>query len=192
MVPQCCSARPGRPPRPRAPRPSTSRRPERQAKVARLVSSMFERSHYRQAPINDPVSSLVLDRYIESARPARAATSSPATSPSSSAIRYQLDDAGRRPASSSRCSRSSIASSVRNRERIALRARAAQDRARFHRSTRSFEFDRAKTRRGPRRPTSSNEIWRKRVKNDALSLMLTDKTWARNARRAAASATSAC
>ena len=31
-----------------------------------LVGSMFERSHYRQAPINDPVSSLVLDRYVES------------------------------------------------------------------------------------------------------------------------------
>ena len=40
--------------------------PERHAKVARLVSSMFERSHYRQAPVNDPVSSLVLDRYLES------------------------------------------------------------------------------------------------------------------------------
>ena len=39
---------------------------ERHAKVARLVSSMFERSHYRQAPVNDPVSSLVLDRYLES------------------------------------------------------------------------------------------------------------------------------
>ncbi|MDK0545395.1 hypothetical protein P6O83_15800, partial [Clostridium perfringens] len=37
----------------------------RHAKVARLVSSMFERSHYRQAPVNDPVSSLVLDRYLE-------------------------------------------------------------------------------------------------------------------------------
>ena len=34
---------------------------ERQAKVARLVSSMFERSHYRQAPVNDPVPSLLLD-----------------------------------------------------------------------------------------------------------------------------------
>ena len=38
---------------------------ERHAKVARLVSSMFERSHYRQAPVNDPVSSLVLDRYLD-------------------------------------------------------------------------------------------------------------------------------
>ena len=39
---------------------------ERHGKVARLVGSMFERSHYRQAPVNDPVSSLVLDRYLES------------------------------------------------------------------------------------------------------------------------------
>ena len=38
---------------------------DRHGKVARLVSSMFERSHYRQSPINDPVSSLVLDRYLE-------------------------------------------------------------------------------------------------------------------------------
>ncbi len=26
---------------------------------------MIERSHYRQSPINDPVSALVLDRFIE-------------------------------------------------------------------------------------------------------------------------------
>ena len=39
--------------------------------MARLVGSMFERSHYRQAPVNDPVSSLVLDRYLESLDGAR-------------------------------------------------------------------------------------------------------------------------
>jgi hypothetical protein len=53
---------------------------ERHRKVARLVSGMIERSHYRQAPVNDRWSSTV------TSRPSipRAATSSPATSPSSS------------------------------------------------------------------------------------------------------------
>ena len=36
------------------------------ARLRGSSSSMFERSHYRQAPVNDPVSSLVLDRYVES------------------------------------------------------------------------------------------------------------------------------
>ena len=38
---------------------------DRQRRVSKLVSSVIERSHYRQSPINDPVSSLVLDRYLE-------------------------------------------------------------------------------------------------------------------------------
>ena len=38
---------------------------ERQRRVSKLVSNVIERSHYRQSPINDPVSSLVLDRFIE-------------------------------------------------------------------------------------------------------------------------------
>ena len=31
---------------------------------------------------------------------------------------------------------------------------------------------------GPPRQAELDELWRKRVKNDALSLLLTDKTWA--------------
>ncbi len=38
---------------------------ERERRVSKLVSNVIERSHYRQSPINDPVSSLVLDRFIE-------------------------------------------------------------------------------------------------------------------------------
>ena len=38
---------------------------ERQRRVSKLVSNVIERSHYRQSPINDPVSALVLDRFIE-------------------------------------------------------------------------------------------------------------------------------
>jgi hypothetical protein len=81
---------------------------ERHAKVARLVSSMFERSHYRQAPVNDPVSSLVLDRYPNPST-AAAATCSRATSRSSrsTATSSMMQSP---PASSNRPSPSSIAS----------------------------------------------------------------------------------
>jgi carboxyl-terminal processing protease len=40
----------------------------------------------------------------------------------------------------------------------------------------SFEFDRAKA-AWPADEAAMNELWRKRVKNDALSLMLTGKSW---------------
>ena len=65
---------------------------ERQAKVARLVSSMFERSHYRQAPVNDPVSSLVLDRYLESLDGSRSYFVAGDIAEFEK-YRYQLDDA---------------------------------------------------------------------------------------------------
>jgi predicted transcriptional regulator len=38
---------------------------DRHAKVSRLVTTLFERSHYRQVRVDDSVSSRVLDRYIE-------------------------------------------------------------------------------------------------------------------------------
>ena len=38
---------------------------ERQRRVSKLVSNVIERSHYRQSPINDPVSALVLDRFLD-------------------------------------------------------------------------------------------------------------------------------
>ena len=65
---------------------------ERHGKVARLVGSMFERSHYRQAPVNDPVSSLVLDRYLESLDGARSYFLASDIA-EFERYRYQLDDA---------------------------------------------------------------------------------------------------
>ena len=44
----------------------TSPRPNGTPRSRDWSARMFERSHYRQAPVNDPVSSLVLDRYLES------------------------------------------------------------------------------------------------------------------------------
>ena len=146
---------------------------ERHAKVARLVSSMFERSHYRQAPVNDPVSSLVLDRYIESIDGTRSYFLASDIAEFEK-YRYELDDAitsGRLEPAFAIFNRFQ----QRNRERMAHALKLLDSEPDFT-IDESFEFDRE---HAPWAKTSAelDELWRKRVKNDALSLLLTDKTW---------------
>jgi carboxyl-terminal processing protease len=146
---------------------------EREAKVSRLVSSMFERSHYRQAPVNDPVSSLLLDRYLESLDPSRSYFLA-ADIAEFERYRYQLDDAvttGQLEPAFAIFNRFQ----TRNRERM-QHALALLEKEPDFTVDESFEFDRenapwAKT------PEELDELWRKRVKNDALSLRLADKDW---------------
>jgi len=146
---------------------------ERHARVARLVSSMFERSHYRQAPVNDPVSSLVLDRYLESLDGLRSYFTA-ADIEEFERYRYEFDDAIRdgklQPAFDvfNRYQQ-------RSRERMQF-ALAVLDKEPDFTLDESFEFDR---RKAPWAKDSAelDELWRKRVKNDAISLMLADKTW---------------
>jgi carboxyl-terminal processing protease len=146
---------------------------ERQARVARLVSSMFERSHYRQAPVNDPVSSLVLDRYLESLDGLRSYFTA-ADIEEFERYRYELDDAiseGRLEPAFEIFNRYQ----QRSRERMKF-ALAVLDHEPDFTLDESFEFDR---RKAPWAKDSAelDELWRKRVKNDAISLMLADKTW---------------
>ena len=147
---------------------------ERHAKVARLVSSMFERSHYRQAPVNDPVSSLVLDRYLESIDGTRSYFLASDVAEFEK-YRYELDDAittGKLDPAFAIFNRFQ----QRNRERMAHALKLLDTEPDFA-VDETFEFDRE---HAPWAKTSAelDELWRKRVKNDALSLMLTDKTWA--------------
>ncbi len=146
---------------------------ERQAKVARLVSSMFERSHYRQAPVNDPVSSLVLDRYLESLDGSRSYFLASDIADFEK-YRYQLDDAittGKLDPAFDIFNRFQ----QRNRERMAYALELLKTQPDFS-VDESFEFDREHAPWAKDR-AELDELWRKRVKNDALSLMLTDKTW---------------
>jgi carboxyl-terminal processing protease len=146
---------------------------ERHGKVARLVGSMFERSHYRQAPVNDPVSSLVLDRYLESLDGARSYfLASDITE--FERYRYQLDDAvttGRVDPAFAIYNRFQ----ERNRERIQHALSLLETEPDFT-IDESFEFDREDAPWAASR-AELDELWRKRVKNDALSLLLADKTW---------------
>jgi len=146
---------------------------ERHARVARLVSSMFERSHYRQAPVNDPVSSLVLDRYLESLDGSRSYFLASDVA-EFERYRYQLDDAvtgGRLEPAFEIFNRYQ----ARSRERMKF-ARAALDKEPDFTLDESFEFDRRKA-PWARDSAELDELWRKRVKNDAISLMLAGKTW---------------
>ena len=127
---RCCSGRRGRRPQAASATTTDFAPTERQAKVARLVSSMFERSHYRQAPVNDPVSSLVLDRYLESLD-GTAATSSRATSRNSSATATSSTTRSP-PASSSPPSRSSTASSRATASAWPTRSSSLEDGAGLH------------------------------------------------------------
>jgi carboxyl-terminal processing protease len=134
---------------------------------------MFERSHYRQAPVNDPVSSLVLDRYLESLDGARSyfLVSDVAEF---ERYRYQLDDAvstGRVEPAFAVYNRFQ----ERNRERIQYALTLLDTEPDFT-IDESFEFDREDAPWATSR-AELDELWRKRVKNDVLSLMLADKTW---------------
>ena len=146
---------------------------DRHGKVARLVSSMFERSHYRQAPVNDPVSSLVLDRYLESLDGARSYFLASDIA-DFERYRYQLDDAvttGRVEPAFAIYNRFQ----ERNRERIKHALAVLEVEPNFT-IEETFEFDRKDAPWAANR-ADLDELWRKRVKNDALSLMLADKTW---------------
>ena len=146
---------------------------ERQRRVSKLVSNVIERSHYRQSPINDPVSSLVLDRFIEQLDGGRSYFLASDIA-EFERYRYQLDDAvvaGQLEPVFAIFNRFQ----QRNKERVNYAVQLLKTEPDFT-VDESFEFDRAKA-PWAKTPEELNDIWRRRVKNDAVSLMLTEKTW---------------
>jgi carboxyl-terminal processing protease len=147
---------------------------DRERRVSKLVSTVIERQHYRQSPINDQVSTLVLDLYIEALDGQRSFFLASDIA-EFERYRYAMDDAvltGALEPVFTIYNRLQM----RNRERIAQAIEALKTEPDFA-IDESFEYDRAKA-PWAKTPAELNEIWRKRVKNDALSLMLADKTWA--------------
>jgi len=147
---------------------------ERERRVAKLVSSVIERSHYRQSPINDPISSVTLDRYLEALDSAHSYFLA-SDIQEFDRIRYQLDDAvlnGSLEPAFAVYNRFQ----ARTRERLNYAMELLKTQPDFN-VDESYEYDRTKA-TWPKNMDEMNEIWRKRVKNDAVSLMLTGKTWA--------------
>jgi carboxyl-terminal processing protease len=146
---------------------------ERHRRVMRLVSEVVERQHYRQAPLDDAMSSQIYERYLEALDGARSyllASDIAEFEP----LRYQLDDAIER-ADAEPAFRIFTRFQERNRE-VLRHAIALLDTEPDFTLDESFRFDRADE-GWPESSDELHELWRKRVKNDALSLLLAGKTW---------------
>jgi carboxyl-terminal processing protease len=151
---------------------------ERHRSVARKVGETLEKMHYSQSKLDDKLSAIVYTRYLESIDSQR--TSLLATDVAEfDQYKLRFDDMIRTgdvdPAFAI-----FARFQQRNRERIKY-AIAQLDKEPNWTLNESFDFDREKA---PWAATSAelDDFWRKRVKNDALSLLLTGKTWEESAK----------
>jgi carboxyl-terminal processing protease len=146
---------------------------ERHRRVMRLVSEVVERQHYRQAPLDDAMSSQIYERYLEALDGSKSyllASDIAEFEP----LRYTLDDAVGQ-ADAGPAFRIFTRFQERNREVVRYAIELLDTEPDFTLDE-SFRFDR--TDEGwPATTDELHELWRKRVKNDALSLMLAGKTW---------------
>jgi carboxyl-terminal processing protease len=146
---------------------------EQENYVARRVADIVSREHYRRAPLDDHLSSLILDRYLDAIDGGRSYFYASDIA-EFERYRYELDDAIK-------------AGDVepafvifrryqqRSRERMAYAIELLNKKPDFD-IDESFNFDREKE-PWPANSAEMNELWRKRVKNDELSLVTAGKQW---------------
>ena len=146
---------------------------DRQRAVARRIGTILEEAHFRRAPIDDKLSAQVYERYLDmldSQRSYFLASDIADFAPS----RLRFDDMIR----TGEIEPGYVIFArfqQRNRERIQYALNLLKTEPDWT-VNESFEFDREHG-AWPATPAEMNELWRKRVKNDALSLILTGKTW---------------
>ena len=147
---------------------------DRQRMIARQVGSILEEAHFRRASIDDRLSAEVFDKFLDFMDGQRSYFLASDIAEFES-LRLRFDDMIRSgdvdPAYGI-----FARFQQRNRERI-RHALALLDKQPDWTVDESFEFDRAKA-PWPKSTAELDELWRKRVKNDALSLLLTGKDWA--------------
>jgi carboxyl-terminal processing protease len=146
---------------------------ERHGKISRLVTTLFERSHYRRATVDDVASSRMLDAYVDALDGNRQYFLA-ADIREFQAYRNDLDDAvkrGRLEPVFQIYSR--YLERARGRVQFAL---TALDQEHDFTVDESFMFDRSEE-KWPETRAELDDLWRQRVKNDAIGLMLTDKDW---------------
>ena len=146
---------------------------EQENYVARRVSDIIAREHYRRAPLDDRLSSLILDRYLDAIDGGRSYFYASDIAEFEK-YRYELDDAIK----SGDVEPAFVIFrryQQRSRERMAYAMELLQKKPDFD-VDESFNFDREKE-PWPANAAEMNELWRKRVKNDALSLVTTGKQW---------------
>ncbi len=141
--------------------------------VARRVSDIVAREHYRRMPLDDRLSSLILDRYLDAVDGGRSYFYASDIAEFEK-YRYELDDAIK----SGDVEPAFVMFrryQQRNRERMNYAIELLAKKPDFD-VDESFNFDREKE-PWPANAVEMNELWRKRVKNDALSLITAGKTW---------------
>jgi carboxyl-terminal processing protease len=141
--------------------------------VARRVSDIIAREHYRRAPLDDRLSSLILDRYLDSIDSGRSYFYASDIAEFEK-YRYELDDAIK----SGDVEPAFVIFrrfQQRSRERMNYAIELLAKKPDFD-IDESFTFDREKE-PWPANAAEMNELWRKRVKNDALSLITAGKQW---------------
>jgi carboxyl-terminal processing protease len=146
---------------------------EQENYVARRVADIVSREHYRRAPLDDHLSSLILDRYLDAIDGARSYFYASDIA-EFERYRYELDDAIK----SGDVEPAFVIFrryQQRNRERMAYAIELLKQKPDFD-VDESFNFDREKE-PWPANAAEMNELWRKRVKNDGLSLVIAGKQW---------------
>jgi carboxyl-terminal processing protease len=146
---------------------------EQENYVARRVSEIIAREHYRRAPLDDRLSSLILDRYLDAIDGGRSYYYASDIAEFEK-YRYELDDAIK----SGDVEPAFVIFrryQQRTRERMNYAIELLAKKPDFD-VDETFNFDREKE-PWPANSAEMNELWRKRVKNDALSLVITGKQW---------------
>jgi carboxyl-terminal processing protease len=146
---------------------------DQQNYVARRVSDIIAREHYRRMPLDDRLSSLILDRYLDAIDGGRSYFYASDIAEFEK-YRYELDDAIK----SGDVEPAFVIFrryQQRSRERMNYAIELLSKKPDFD-VDESFNFDREKE-PWPANAAEMNELWRKRVKNDALSLVTAGKQW---------------
>jgi carboxyl-terminal processing protease len=145
---------------------------ENQRRVAKKVRDILEGAHYRRAAIDDRLSAQVFERYLDSLDGQRSYLLASDVA-EFTAYRLRFDDmidGDIEPAYAI-----FARYQQRNRDRMKYAIELLNTEPDWE-SPEVFEFDREDA-PWPKDEAELNDLWRKRVKNDALSLLLTGKSW---------------
>jgi len=145
----------------------------RHENIGELVTHFVQKSHYLQVPIDDDLSTLVMDRYIESLDRNRVYLLESDVA-FFEKYRYELDDIiGSESLEPVFDMFSIYRSRVRERFEYALQLLETEPDLTVDEE---YEFDRTES-AWATDTEQLDELWRKRVKNDVVNLALTDKPW---------------
>ncbi len=146
---------------------------DRHAKISRVVTVLFERHHYSKTAVDDELSAKMLDAYIEAMDGNRQYFLASDVA-EFQRYRTRLDDSVKRG------DLSAVFAMYdrylqRTRERISYARELLETEPDFTLDE-VYRFDRTDL-EWPETTAELDEVWRQRVKNDALSLVLTGKDW---------------